>query len=42
MYAREKVSKLQSLLGKVLVHEHCKTKAHEEQLLAKEEIKVFR
>ena len=40
-YAGEKAFKLQSLLGKVLAHKYSKAKVQEEQLNAKEQIKVF-
>ena len=40
-YAGKTVFKLQSLLRKVLVHKYCKTKIQEEQIIAKEQIKVF-
>ena len=39
--AERKVFKLQSLLGKVLVHKYCKTKIQEEQLFAIEQINDF-
>ena len=40
-YVREKLFNLQSLLGKVLVSNYCKTKVYEEQLIATEQIGVF-
>ena len=39
-YAEGKVFKLQRLLAKVLVHNHCKTKVQKEHLIAKEKIKM--